>query len=94
MSRKPISLPLKAEQKDELVFLRDHDARPYIRERAAALLKIATGQSGLQVATTGLLKRREPDTIYQWVQRYQTEGIAGLTIRSGRGRKPAFFPSL
>lgn len=94
MSRTPISLPLTAEQTDELVFLRDHDWRPYLRERAAALLKIAAGQSGLQVATTGLLKPRDPDTIYEWVERYRTDGVAGLTIRSGRGRKPAFFPSL
>lgn len=94
MSRKPISLALKAEQKDELEFVRDHDSRPYIRERAAGLLKIATGQSGLEVATTGLLKPRDPDTIYGWVKRYQREGIAGLKIRSGRGRKSAFFPSV
>ncbi|ABA19858.1 hypothetical protein Ava_0232 [Trichormus variabilis ATCC 29413] len=94
MSRKPISLALKAEQKDELEFARDHDSRPYIRERAAGLLKIADGESGLQVATTGLLKPRDPDTVYGWVKRYQREGIAGLMIRSGRGRKPAFFPSV
>jgi hypothetical protein len=94
MSRKPISLPLTAEQTDELELLRDHDSRPYLRERAAALLKIAAGQSGLQVATTGLLKPRDPDTIYAWVERYQSEGIAGLTIRLGRGRKPGFFPSV
>lgn len=94
MSRNPIHLHLETKQKDDLEFLRDHDSRPYIRERAAALLKIADGQSGLQVATHGLLKPRDPDTIYQWVKRYQAQGIAGLTIRSGRGRKPAFFPSL
>jgi transposase len=94
MSRKPISLPLTAEQKDELAYLRDRDARPRVRERAAALLKIAEGKSGLQVATNGLLKPRDPDTIYEWVERYQRQGIAGLKIRSGRGRKPAFFPSL
>ena len=94
MSRKPISLVLKPEQKEELAFVRDHDGRPYMRERAAALLKIASGQSGLQVATMGLLKPRDPDTIYAWVERYCTQGVAGLTIRCGRGRKPAFFPSV
>lgn len=88
MSRKPIRLLLTDEQRDELVFLRDHDSRPYMRERAAALLKIAAGQSGLHVATQGLLKPRDPDTIYQWVERYRVEGVAGLKIRAGRGRKP------
>jgi len=94
MSRKPLSLLLTPQQKEELMYLRERDAHPYMRERAAALLKIAAGQSGLKVATTGLLKPRDPDTIYEWVTRYQTEGIEGLKIRSGRGRKPAFFPSL
>lgn len=27
------------------------------------------------------------ESIYQWLQRYETEGITGLQIRSGRGRK-------
>jgi hypothetical protein len=26
------------------------------------------------------------------VARYQTEGLAGLLVRKGRGRKPASFP--
>ncbi|MBW4618981.1 MAG: helix-turn-helix domain-containing protein [Cyanosarcina radialis HA8281-LM2] len=92
MSRKAISLPLTGEQTEELESVRDRDARPYVRERAAALLKVAAGQSGLQVATRGLLKPRDPDTIYQWVKRYESEGVKGLIMRTGRGRKPAFFP--
>jgi transposase len=46
------------------------------------------------VARTGLLRPRQPDTVYAWLDRYRAEGIAGLTIRPGRGRKPAFSPSL
>jgi transposase len=85
---RPISLVLNQEQRQELVQIRDHDSRPYMRERAAALLKIADGCSGLQVAQSGLLKPRDPDTIYNWVKRYQQMGIDGLVIRAGRGRKP------
>jgi transposase len=63
-----------------------------MRERAAAMLKIAEGKTPRQVALNGLLKPRGPDTVYDWVHRYQQEGIAGLPIKPGRGRKPAYFP--
>jgi hypothetical protein len=38
-------LELTDVQRQELAHHRDHDARPYVRERCAALLKIADGQS-------------------------------------------------
>ncbi len=84
---------LTEEQRVELERLRDRAPQPYIRERAAALLKVADGQSVYQVARHGLLRRRKPDTVAEWVRRYKQEGIQGLYIREGRGRKPAFFPS-
>ena len=89
----PKGLSLSAEQRQELEGVRDHDSRAYLRERAAALLKIADGQSGLSVAQTGLLKARQHGTVYEWVRRYQEQGVAGLVIRAGRGRKAAFSPS-
>lgn len=88
----PHRLELTADQGAELEAVRDHAALPYLRERAAALLKIAAGQSAAQVARGGLLRARHPETICAWVQRYRIEGLAGLTIRPGRGRKPAFSP--
>jgi len=91
---KALTLTLTVEQRGELRQARDHDARAYMRERAAAILKIAEGASGLQVAQQGLLKRRKPDTVYAWVHRYEAQGLGGLRIRSGRGRRPAFSPSL
>jgi transposase len=42
------------------------------------------------VARQGLLRQRKPDTIYDWLNRFHDEGVAGLSIRPGRGRKPAF----
>ena len=72
------TLTLTEEQRQELLQLRDHDSRPYVRERCAALLKIAAGQSPHRVATSGLLKPRDPDTVYAWLDRYQAEGVAGL----------------
>jgi transposase len=86
-------LTLSEAQVAELQALRDHAARPYLRERAAALLKIAGGASATAVAQHGLLRRRGLHTVLTWLKRYRAEGRAGLTIRPGRGRKPAFFPS-
>ncbi len=86
-------LTLTEEQRTALVQLRDRGPKAYLRERAAALVKIADGMSAAAVARSGLLRRRAPDTIYAWLTRFQAEGLAGLTIRPGRGRKPAFSPS-
>ena len=90
---KPLVLALTPNQQAELKWARDQHPKPYVRERAAALLKIAGGRSGRDVALNGLLKPRDPDTIYAWVRRYKKEGLKGLLIKPGRGRKPAFSPS-
>lgn len=89
----PLTLELTSEQQRELEYIRDHHEKAYIRERSAAILKIADGMSGRQVALHGLLRRRDPDSVYSWFHSYQAEGIAGLMIKPGRGRKPAFSPS-
>lgn len=72
------TLTLTAAQCQELIEHRDHNPRPYVRERCAAILKIAEGKSPHWVAWRGLLKARDPDTAYGWLKRYQTEGLAGL----------------
>ena len=89
----PHRLELTPEERTALEGVRDTAALPYLRERAAALLKIADGGVAAHVAREGLLRARQPDTVYGWVHRYRAEGLAGLTIRPGRGRKPAFSPS-
>ena len=90
----PLKIELTTDQRAELEQGRDNHPKAYIRERCAALLKIAAGHSGHQVALTGLYKPRAPDTVYAWVHRYLSDGLAGLLIRSGRGRKAAFSPTL
>ncbi|PSQ80567.1 MAG: hypothetical protein BRD40_04310 [Bacteroidetes bacterium QS_1_65_9] len=87
-----LTLDLSEKQHQTLTRLRDHHDKPYVRERAAALLKIADGRSGRWVALNGLHQRRDPDTVYGWFHRYQEEGTDGLFVREGRGRKPAFSP--
>ena len=72
------SLKVTTKQREELSWHRDHDARPYVRERCAAILKIAEGQAAYGVARQGLLKARDPDTVYHWRHLYEREGLSGL----------------
>lgn len=90
---KKLQVELSEEQKRELEQARDHHAKAYVREAAAAILKVAAGKSARQVAINGLLKERDPETVSEWIQRYQAEGINGLKVKAGRGRKAVFFPS-
>lgn len=66
--------------------------KPYLRERARAILLVADGQEGQAVAKH-LRVRVHRTTIGEWIKRFQAEGVAGLKIKTGRGRKPIFFPS-
>lgn len=85
-------LVLSPADRAALVEMRTTAPQPYLRERAAALLKIADGEVAATVAAHGLLHPRQPDTLYRWLARFRDAGIAGLTNRPGRGRKPAFSP--
>lgn len=85
-------LTLTSAERADLVALRDTGPKAHLRERAAALLKIADGRSAAAVARSGLLRPRQPDTVYRWLRRYLAGGIAGLEDRPGRGRRPAFSP--
>ena len=80
-----------------MIDVRDHHDKPYVREKAAAVLKVAgppdeSGESARQVALNGLLRERQPDTVRRWVHVYKEEGIAGFVVEDGRGQKPAFSP--
>jgi hypothetical protein len=87
------TLALTADDRSALVVLQTRSPKPYLRERATALLLVADGHSAAEVARTGLLRPRDPDTICAWLDRFAAAGVAGLQMRPGRGRKPAFFPS-
>ena len=80
-----LKLGLSAGERAELEAHRDHDLRPYVRERCAALLKVAGGDSAHAVALSGLLRPRDPDTLYYWVDLYRREGLAGLIARQHGG---------
>ena len=84
------TLELSESERAELMEYRDHDGRPQVRERCAALLKIADGQSAHEVAQHGLLKGRDPDTVYGWLNVYQAEGLNGLLSRLQGGNHRSF----
>jgi len=71
----PLQIDLNERQRTELEDLRDHSKLPYLRERAAAILKIADGHSGRETARTLLNRAHWQDTIYDWVKRYQVQGV-------------------
>jgi hypothetical protein len=87
-------LLLNDEQRAELHRAMVAHPKAYIRERSAALLKIAAGQSPHAVSQGGLYRIRDPNTVYDWLDRYIAEGFQGLFIKPGRGRKPTFSPSV
>ncbi len=72
------TLDLSESQCHDLVDFRDHHPKPYVRERCAALLKIADGQSPHAVARSGLLKPRDPDTVYCWLALYVQHGLSSV----------------
>lgn len=72
------TLQIDRAERTRLGRLRDRDPRPYVRERAAALLKIADGMAPYAVAQRGLHRKRKPDTVYDWLTRYEHFGLDGL----------------
>ena len=91
-------LELTESEIQALVALRDKGEPSYLRERATALLKIHEGFSPHEVARRGLLKNRDPDTVYAWLRRYREHGagcrinlvgVANLLFHPSRLKKPS-----
>jgi transposase len=88
-----IRIQLSEAQRQELLHVRAHHGKAFLRERAAAVLKVGEGALIQHVAENGLLKRHEPETVKGWIEQYLRAGLAGWQIKAGRGRKPNFSPS-
>ena len=80
-------LKLDEVQRAELERVIRRDRRPYMRERAWALMQIADGKSGHWVSQSGLARKREPDTVMAWLNAYQDGGVDALVQKPRRGRK-------
>ena len=61
--------------------------KPQVREKAAAVLKVANGQSVSLVAKTGLLTSRHRSAVYEWIDQYFTHGIDAWEQNRERCRK-------
>src|SRR5438045_914065 len=85
-------MPLTGAERQQLFHLRHHHPKPFLREPAAAILKLAHRMPAAQLAGRGLLRPRKPDSLYTRLDRFLIHGIAGLRILSGRARKAAFSP--
>lgn len=85
-------LVLTEEERQKLERWMKNPPKPYLRERARAILLVADGKEGQEVSQQ-LRVRVHRTTVGEWVRRFQEEGLAGLRIKAGRGRKPRFFPS-
>ena len=89
---KRLRFDLTEQQRQELLWHRQHDSKPYLRERSAALLLLARGVPASEVAKPRLLQPRNEETVRSWDWRSRREGFPGLRMCKGRGRKPAFSP--
>ena len=85
-------LKLNHTERQTLEEMRDHHPKAYLREKAAALLKIGQGYSVNWVAQYGLLKARKWETVARWLNGYQAQGLGSLYVAAGRGRKAAYEP--
>ena len=66
-------------------------AHPRTRERLMALYDISKGESATQV---GRATNRHPQTVMEWVHRYNNGGLAALEYQRTGGRLPLFPPPL
>ncbi len=57
---------------------------PYIRVKALAVLNVARGATRQEVAALVCAHRA---SVGEWVRRYRQEGVAGLAVAAGRGRR-------
>lgn len=88
-------LKVEIQEEQELRMLEEmvkRHPKPYVRERASAVLKVHQGVSARQVALQRLLQVRQPDTVRSWIHAYNEGGLSRLYHEPGRGRKPAFPP--
>lgn len=83
-----LHLQLTGAQRAELEALRARGQPAYLRERAAALLKVAAGNSATNVARHLLLRPHNPFIVREWVRRYQQEGTQGLRHKPRGGGRP------
>lgn len=76
---------LKLDEKQDLEHHYTTHSKHYFRQRCHALLLSNDGTSVPEIAKVLKVQTR---TIYRWMNKWQKNGVAGLSIKIGSGRKP------
>jgi transposase len=77
--------PLSPEQEAQLRHCYRHTQDADLRTRCQMILFSAQGRSTPEIAALTFFGE---DAVLYWIERYQTEGIAGLSERPRSGRPP------
>jgi transposase len=77
---------LNKRERKTLTHIRNLSKKPYQLKRASALLKVTDGMSPHAVALSGLLRKRDPDTVYGWVYAFDALGFLSLSHAPRRGK--------
>ena len=85
-------LSMSEPQKKELGAWTKNPPKPYLRRKAWALLLVAQGKAAYEAAHDRRVHAHRT-TVSDWIEKFQTYGIAGLKQAKGQGRKARFFPS-
>lgn len=88
---KRYTIVLTEKEKQTLTRWLKNPPRPYLRERARAILQVAQG-TPIEDTAAHLRVRVHRNAVSEWVRRFLAERLLGLKIKAGRGRKPVFFP--
>lgn len=77
-------MELSSSQRDELQWFSRNGQPAHVRVKALALLNLDGGMALSQVARIFRFSRA---ALYAWIERYSDQGIVGLRVQPGRGRK-------
>ena len=85
-------LELTEQEKQRLESWIKNPPRPYLRERARAILQVSEGKT-IEATARTLRVRVHRNAVSEWVKRFLTNRLEGLQMRVGRGRKAIFSPT-
>ena len=85
-----MNVTLGADQRQELETVAKTDRTPSVRVKALAVLNLADGRAAKEVAT---IFRTSRQSLAEWATAYHGEGIDGLRVKPGRGRRPQADPA-
>jgi len=88
---KRYEIVLTEQEKQKLEGWVKQPPRPYLRERARAILQVSQGNT-IQAAAEKLRVRVHRNAVSEWVKRFLSDRLEGLKIKKGRGRKAVFSP--